>query len=212
MTDRGFVLFGDVVRSRRDAPGATAWLRDLTAELDETYPPAERLAPFGFTQGDELQGLLRLTANPFDAVLHAALDPAARPMRWIIAGGPIDPGRGPATQRTGEAFLLARSLAETGRGRRESLVVRVGHEPADSLLVDLAPLLGDLLAELTSRQRVIARLILLEGLRQSEAAERLAVRRATISVMVERARIRRIGGLLSALRRIVDEAVGEDTA
>ena len=60
---RGFVLFGDVVRSRTDAPASTAWLRDLIGELEQTYAPGERLAPFAFTQGDELQGLLRLTAG-----------------------------------------------------------------------------------------------------------------------------------------------------
>ena len=33
-----FVLFGDVVRSRADAPAGTAWLRELIAELETVYP------------------------------------------------------------------------------------------------------------------------------------------------------------------------------
>ena len=201
------MLFGDVVRSRTDAPASTAWLRDLIGELERTYAPAERLAPFAFTQGDELQGLLRLTADPFMAVLRGTLDDGAQPMRWSIVAGPIEPGRGPATERTGPAFLTARDLLDTARARRDGLLVQVGEGRADELLAGLAPLLADLLADLTDRQRSIARLMLVERLRQSEVAERLAVSRATISVMAERARIRRIDGLLGVLRRIVRDAV-----
>jgi RNA polymerase sigma factor (sigma-70 family) len=207
------VLFGDVVRSRTDAPAATAWLRELIAELERTYSPEERLATFAFTQGDELQGLLRPTADPFLAVLRGTLSDHAQPMRWAIVAGSIEPGRGPATERTGPAFLAARVLLDMARARREGLQVRVGEERADALLAGLAPLLADLLADLTDRQRSIARLMLVEGLRQSEVAERLGVSRATISVMAERARIRRIEELLGVLRRLVRDAVegaGED--
>ena len=85
--------------------------------------------------------------------------------------------------------------------------MRVGEERTDALLAGLAPLLADLLADLTDRQRSIARLMLVEGLRQSEVAERLGVSRATISVMAERARIRRIDELLGVLRRLVHDAL-----
>ena len=202
----GIVIFGDVIRSRDDAPAATGWLRTLSAELGRAYPPATRLASFGFTQGDELQGLLAPGADPFLAVLHGALHEEARPMRWAIALGDVDPGRGPATERTGAAFLAARSLLDAARARRDPVLVRVGSGPVDTLLDDVAPLLGDLLAELTDRQRLLARLMLLEGRRRSEAATRLGVSRATVSVMAERARIRRIDGLVAALRRIVADA------
>ncbi len=215
MTDdsvAGIVVFGDVVRSRADATGSTAWLRALTARLDEAYAPGQRLAPFAFTQGDELQGLLATSADPFAAVLIAALDPRARPMRWAISGGPIDPGRGRATERTGGAFLAARELLERARAERDRLVVRVGSQPADSLLDDLAPLLGDLLAELTDRQRELARLMLVDGLRRADAAETLEVSRATVSVMAERARIRRLEGLVRALRRLVADGLGAAAA
>ena len=48
MTNRSaLVLFGDVVGSRRDSVGSTAWLRELVAELDTAYGE-ERLAPFGY--------------------------------------------------------------------------------------------------------------------------------------------------------------------
>lgn len=204
-----FVVFGDVVRSRDEPGRATAWLRDLTAELDRRVPASERLARFGFTQGDELQGLLRTSADPLGVVLYATLQDAASPMRWVIAAGEIEPGRGPATQRTGAAFLDARALLESDGVRRDLLRIRVGAEPADALLADLAPLLGDLLADLTTRQRAIARLMLVEGRRQAEVAERLHVSRATISVMAERARIRRLSGLVGALRRIIADGVAE---
>lgn len=209
MTRLAFVLFGDVVRSRASGPAATTWLRELIAELERAHPPSERLAPFAFTQGDELQGLLPPTADPFDCVLRATLHDDALPMRWVIVAGEVEPGRGPATERTGPAFLGARASLETARVRRDGLVVHVGHPRWDDLLAGLAPLLADLLADLTDRQRAIARLLLIERLRQSEVAERLGVSRATISVMAERARIRRIDALVAVLRRIVSDAVAE---
>src|SRR3954454_17149586 len=118
----GIVLVGDVVRSRRDAPGSTAWLRTLGAELEEAYPPEDRLAEFEFTQGDELQGLLAPTTDPIPAVVRAWLHPDHRAMRWVIVAGGIDAGTGPATQRTGEAFLRARALVEEAVARRVGLV------------------------------------------------------------------------------------------
>jgi hypothetical protein len=207
MTTLGFVLFGDVVRSRADAPAGTAWLRELIAELEMVYPRSARLAPFAFTQGDELQALLRIEADPFEAVLRGTLDERALPMRWVIVAGAVEPGRGPATERTGPAFLAARTLLEQARARRDGLVVRVGDGPSDDVLAELGPLLADLLADLTERQRSIARLMLVEHLRQSEVAERVGVSRATISVMAERARIRRIEGLLAVVRRIVADGI-----
>jgi RNA polymerase sigma factor (sigma-70 family) len=203
----GFVLFGDVVRSRVDAPAGTAWLRELIEELEGIYPPGAREAPFAFTQGDELQGLLRIDADPLDAVLRATLHAHALPMRWVIVAGAVEPGRGPATERTGPAFLAARRLLEGARARRDGLTVHVGDPRTDDLLAELAPLLADLLADLTERQRALARLMLVDRLRQSEVAERLEVSRATISVMADRARIRRIDGLLEVLRRLVAEGV-----
>src|SRR2546422_1102412 len=104
----GVVLFGDVVRSRRDSPSATAWLRTLKADLTRAYGAADRLASFEFTQGDEIQGLLAVRADPTRAILRAALHPSAWDMRWVIVRGLIDPGRGPATQHSGPAFLAAR--------------------------------------------------------------------------------------------------------
>jgi hypothetical protein len=98
---RGLVLFGDVVESRDDPEASSAWLRTLCRVLEERYPPADRLAGFGFTQGDELQALLALSADPFLAVLIGTLHERARPMRWIVASGEVAPGSGPATERSG---------------------------------------------------------------------------------------------------------------
>jgi DNA-binding CsgD family transcriptional regulator len=202
----GVVLFGDVVRSRRDSRAATAWLRTLTAELTEAYPPDERLAPFEFTQGDELQGLLTTDADPTVAVLRASLHAAAVPMRWVIVRGSVDPGSGPATQRSGPAFIAARERLAAAATRRERIAVVSGDPETDSLLDGLAPLLGELLADLTDRQRVIARLLLVEGLRRSEAAERLGVSRATVSVGADRAHVRSIGELARVVRTLLVRA------
>jgi hypothetical protein len=193
------VLFGDVVKSRRDSKGSTDWLRTLVAELESAYPPVDRVAGFEFTQGDEIQGLLSASADPLAAVLRAGLHPERRPMRWVIVAGEIDPGRGPATQRTGPAFLRARELLVEAGTRRDGLVISTGDGPTDLLLDDLAPLLAELLGDLTTRQRVVGQLLLVEGLRRSEVAERLRVSRATISVAADRAHLRSIGRLAHAL-------------
>ena len=199
------MIFGDVVRSRRDATGSTAWLRVLAAELDHEVPPADRLADFEFTQGDELQGLLAPGVDPIRAVVRAGLHPERRPMRWVVVAGEIDPGSGPATQRTGAAFLRARERLAEAAARREGLVVESGDPPTDALLDDVAPLLAELLDDLTKRQRVVARLLLVDGLRRSEAAARLDVSRATVSVAADRAHVRSIGRLAAALGRLYAE-------
>lgn len=204
--EQGIVLIGDVIRSRRAPAAAGDWLRRLTAELDEAYGE-RRLAPFAFTQGDELQGLLRTGADPLAAVLMAGLHPNGMPMRWAVAAGPIAPGQGRATERSGPAYFEARELIGAGVRSHGDLAMRSGSEPHDGLLADLAPLLAELLADLSPRQREIARLALVEGLRQADVAERLAVSRATISVTWARSRVRSIERLARALRTIFGDGV-----
>jgi DNA-binding CsgD family transcriptional regulator len=199
---QGIVLFGDVATSRRAAARASRWLRALTSELDERYA-GERLARFGFTQGDELQGLLARGSDPFEAIIAAALHPETMEMRWAVSVGAVDAGTGPATERTGAAFLAAREAITRARRQRDGLVVVTGDPAADTLLADVAPLFMILLDELTDRQREIARLILVDGLRQADVAERLSIARPTVSVAVERARIREIDRLHHALRTLV---------
>jgi DNA-binding CsgD family transcriptional regulator len=202
------VLFGDVIRSRRNASGSTTWLRTLTAELEAAMPPESVVAPFEFTQGDELQGLLASDADPLDAVLRASFNPDRSPMRWVIVGGEVDPGTGPATQRTGPAYLRARErLAEAG-ARRDNLLMSSGDPATDALLDRIAPVLAEMLDDLTRRQMVIGRLLVIERLRPSEAADRLHISRATVSVVADRAHIRSITRLASALRELF--ATGQD--
>lgn len=194
------VLFGDVIRSRRDATGSTTWLRTLASELEDAYPAESRLADFEFTQGDEIQGLLRPDADPLAAILRAWLHPERRRMRWVVVAGEVDPGTGPATQRTGPAFLRARERLAEATSRRDGLLMSTDDPSTDRLLDDLAPILAELLADLTPTQRAIGRLLLVEGLRRSDAAERLDKARATVSVAAERAHLRSIGRLAGALR------------
>ena len=202
---RALVLFGDVVRSSRDRVEAAAWLRDFVAGLDAAYG-ASRLAPFDFTQGDELQGLLSPDADPLVAVLRAALGPGTRPVRWACVWGSVDQGEGPATQRTGQAFLAARDEIAAARSARERLVIRTGNPGADRLLEGMTPALADLLDGLTDHQRVVAGLALLDGMRQAEVAERLGIRRATVSVAFSRARVNSIGRLCDAIRQTCEAA------
>ena len=199
--ERAIVIIGDIVRSRRGPAAAGAWLRRLTQDLDAAYGP-EAIAPFAFTQGDELQGLLAPDADPLRAVLIAALDDERQQMRWVVAAGTIAPGEGRATERTGEAFYAGRALIEATARTRDGLAMRSGDHRADGLLADLAPLLAELLDDLTARQREVARLALVEGLRQADVAERLDVSRASVSVTWGRGRIRSIDRLVRALGTI----------
>ena len=87
-----------------------------------------------------------------------------------------------------------------------------GDPAADALLADLGPLLPALLDELTARQREVARLILVDDLRRSEAAERLNVSRATVSVIADRARVRHLEGLARALAAMFARGCGAGRA
>jgi len=209
--ERGIVLFGDVVGSRRDPTTAAEWLRDFTHRLTELYGD-DALAPFGFTQGDELQGLLRTGADPLRAVLLGALDDEAPKLRWVIVAGPIAAGMGPAPERSGPAFLAAREAIERLRRQRERLLMITGDDRADVLLDDLAPVLGELLDELTIRQRTVVRLAVVDQLRQSEVAQRLNVSRATISVAFGRGRVRSIAALVHAIGLIFRDGVARSDA
>ncbi len=194
------MLFGEVVGSTKARVEATAWLRTLVADLDAVYGD-QKLAPFGFTQGDEVQGLLAATADPLLAILHSHLLEGPWSIRWVCMRGAVDPGEGPATQRTGPAFLAARAATEEARTSHERLVIRTGRAGADELLAGMAPAMAELLYGMTPRQRVVARLALIDGLRQSEVAERLRVRRATISVSFARAKVTPLARLAAAMRR-----------
>jgi hypothetical protein len=202
----GIVLFGDVIASRT-MPRATDWLRSLRDELDAAYGP-ERLAPFEFTQGDELQGLLAPSADPLEAVVRASLRSDRLPMRWVVVAGAVEEGTGPTTQRSGPAFLAARELVTTARRRRDSPAMQTGEPETDELLGGVAPVLGRLLDELTDRQREVAWLLLVERLTQAAAAARLAVRPPTISVAAERARVREIAGLRAATLKLFRIGLG----
>jgi hypothetical protein len=207
MTQLAIVVFGDVVDSRLDGPASARWLRALSRELDDAYE-TRRCAEFGFTQGDELQGVLRADADPLEAVLRATLREERPPeMRWAISAGKIEGGEGPATQWTGEAFVAARELIDRARRRRDRLVARSGDERADALLDDVAPVLGALLERLTSRQRLVGKLLLVDGLRQAEAADRLDVARPTISVAADRGHVRDIDRLHRATAALLRDGI-----
>jgi predicted DNA-binding protein (UPF0251 family) len=91
-------------------------------------------------------------------------------------------------------------------------VVVTGDPAADALLGDLGPLLPALLADLTTRQREVGHLILVDDLRRADAADRLGVSRATVSVIADRGRIRHIGRLAAALAAIFRDGVARAAA
>ena len=200
------VLFGDVVDSRRD-PGASAFLRSLREELDastaQRAPRAGRVHPGRRDPAPPGAGRRPVP----DRAPCAALHPDARGLRWAVVAGFVEPGTGPATERTGPAFRAARSLLERAKTHREGLAAMTGDPAADDLLAELGPLLPALLGELTVRQREVGRLLVVDGLRQAEAAERLGVSRATVSVIADRGRIRHLQGLAAGLATIFRDGV-----
>jgi DNA-directed RNA polymerase specialized sigma24 family protein len=133
-------------------------------------------------------------------------------MRWVVVRGQVDPdateGKAPATERTGAAFIRARAAIDAARTGHERLVILTGDHEVDELLADLAPALVDLLDGLTERQRTVARLAVIDDLRQSEVADRLKVRRATVSVAFSRARIRSLHRLVAGLRLVYARSGG----
>jgi DNA-binding CsgD family transcriptional regulator len=203
---QGVVLFGDVVGSRRGPGTATGWLDSLRQAFDHVYA-STRLADFEFTQGDEIQGLLAPTTDPFLAVLLSTLRPhtgreAVPRMRWVMVLGHVDPGEGPTTHRTGDAFVGARALLGQARDERDGLLCVTGDRVADEYLAGTTPVLAAIIERMTDRQRHIARLTLVDGLRQSEIAERLDVSRPTVSVSYARADVRNLSRLVAAVRAI----------
>ncbi|MET0771588.1 MAG: sigma factor-like helix-turn-helix DNA-binding protein [Candidatus Limnocylindrales bacterium] len=206
----GICIFGDVVGSRARPTEATAWLERLRDRLETTCP--RRLAAFEFTQGDEIQGLLPVDADALTPVLDAMLQPHDRPdgaphMRWVIAAGRIDPGEGPATKRTGEAFLAARALiTEAGRDG-DGLRCRTGDREADALLDDVAPVLASIIDRMTDRQREVLHLQAIDGMRQEAIADRLGVSQPAISGVLARAGARDVARLTAAVRTLLRDGI-----
>jgi DNA-binding CsgD family transcriptional regulator len=208
----GVVVFGDVVGSRRGPSASTGWLDTLCRRLDDTYG-LQRMASFEYTQGDEIQGLLHPDVDPFRAVLAAGLQAhagkeAVPAMRWVAVLGTVNAGQGPATHRTGPAFTSARALVGRARDDRDGLLCRTGDATADAYLAGTTPLLAAIIDRMTDRQRHIARLALIDGLRQSEIAARLDVSRPTVSVSAARADVRNLSRLVEAVRQMWVDGVG----
>jgi hypothetical protein len=215
----GICIFGDVVGSRARPNAATAWLERLRDRLETTCP--QRLAAFEFTQGDEIQGLLPIDADALSPILDAMLQPHDRPggaphMRWVIAAGRIDPGEGPATRRTGEAFLAARALITEAHRDGDALRCATGDRAADALLDDVAPVLASLIDRMTDRQREVLHLQAIERMRQEAIAERLGVSQPAISGLLSRAGARDVARLTAAVRTLLSDGIrrshGDDAA
>jgi DNA-binding CsgD family transcriptional regulator len=127
------------------------------------------------------------TPDPVGALLRDSLANGHQAGRWAVA-------RDETTVR--DLLVASRGLPR--------LVIRSGSGTVDVLLGGVAPLLPVLLDDLTERQRVIARLLLLDGLHQAEIARRLGVSRPTISVAVARGHLREIARLADAVRTLLD--------
>jgi hypothetical protein len=214
-TLQGICVFGDVVGSRSAATAATAWLERLRDHLERTCP--ERLAPFEYTQGDEIQGLLPIDADALTPVLDAILRPhggseGVPRMRWVIATGAIDPGEGPATRRTGEAFLLARRLITEALRDGDGLRCATGSPRTDDILDGVAPVLASLIERMSDRQREGLHLQTIERLHQEAIAERLGITQPAVSGLLARAGARDVARLAQVVRTLLAEGIGRSLA
>jgi DNA-binding CsgD family transcriptional regulator len=198
------VVVGTDIEGLDGQPVAATRLASLRSGLDAAFPSG-LLAPFGLEAG-RIVGLLAPGTDPLRPVLVGSVGDGAARVRWGIAQGPLASVRGGIARRARALASGADEAIDLGRARRDRLVVRTGVEGADRLLDGIAPLLVELLDDLTERQRTVARLILLDGLRQSDVADALGVSRATVSVMVGRGRIRSVERLAGAIRAVMSAA------
>lgn len=203
----GVAIIGDVVDSKIDRAKTLEQLETLAGELNARFA-SDITAPFDYTSGDELQGLLRADCDPFKVLLAAMLDRNAPRMRWGIAFGEVVPGSGPATHRTGDSFVQARHNIEYAKGRHLS-VVATTDSGADEILKRLMGVFTHMLEDLTPQQCQIAHGLFVEGRKQSEIAAARGVSRATVSVSVKRGGLHRLGDLIEALDILFAFAVAQ---
>ncbi len=201
---QAIAILGDDIEDRAGGPIGAAGLRALVTKLEAAYP-TERLGRFVASDG-RVVGLIDGDADPLRAVMVGGLADRAPRIRWALVAGLIGPGRAAAPRRAGALLAEARETIALARARRDHLSVRTGEPGADRLLLGIAPLLTELLDGLSDHQRTVARMILVEGLRQADVADRLGVSRATVSVMYGRGRIRSIERLAGVIRAITDAA------
>lgn len=162
---------------------------------DPRSAPHWQLVSAPLTAGD---GTAPVPVSPADgdpviALLAALLGPDGADRRWALAIG-----RAAATP--------AGDLLAVAADDRVNLIVVTGDPRTDRLLAGIAPVLADLLADLTERQRLVARLLLVDGLRRAEVASRLGVARSTISVMADRSHVRSVERLAGAILDLVAPA------
>ena len=151
--------------------------------------------------------LLASGADPFRIMLRAALHPDARGLRWAVVAGLVEPGTGPATERTGPAFRAARGLLERAKARRDRLAAMTGDPATDEFLADVGPLLATLLGE-PHRPSARGREAAGRGRAPAGGGGRtLGVSRATVSVIADRGRIRHLQGLAAGLWTIFRDGV-----
>jgi DNA-binding CsgD family transcriptional regulator len=179
-------------------------LATLCADLNRAFAGGV-LVPFELDAG-RLVGVLDPGVDALRAVLVASVGGGPVRVRWGIAQGALEAGGGDLADRARTPIAAADEAIGVGRARRDHLIVRTAVEGADRLLDGIAPLLVDLLDDLSDRQRIVARLILLDGLRQADVADELEVSRATVSVMVGRGRIRAVDRLGGAIRAVMAAA------
>ena len=155
------VIDGDVIGSRNIAD-STIRLDSLCRELNRRLA-AQIEAEFKRTKGDEIQGLLQLTADPLKAYLAYALRANRLPMRWVLVSGLVNKPSGPATDGDGDAYIRASSLLERMRSSGELLRFETGQTALDRRLAVFAPWIGAWIANLTNQQRAVLEVHLLSA-------------------------------------------------
>ena len=212
-TDPVIAVLVDVVGSRTLGIDHVAWLEDLAESLNVHYSGrGNLLADFARTRGDEIEGLLAVGADPFDAILLGSLGHRVGtkvvPVRWVAAAGMVRAGSGPASRRDGQALWAAQDALTALRERDAEpygIELRTGSPSPDEILSHLVPWISEELRGLTDNQR---RLIA-QRLRAETAAMTLAKLRfgAKVDVSLEAvrktlasSRVRRFDDLVAVAR------------
>lgn len=218
-TEPAIAVIADLVGSK--AAAAPAWFDELAEVLNEHFSARGTLvADFVRTRGDELDGLISLAADPFDAYLFGALGyragVAVLPTRWVVVAGAVRPGSGPADRRDGLAIWQAQDLIPSLRASGDyALILRSGAPQPDANLARLMPWIHQGVADLTDNQRHLLAHRMRAGdttltLKRLRLGARVDVSLEAVRKTLASTKVRRLDDLMAVARAEFARGIGDD--
>jgi hypothetical protein len=220
-TEPAIAVIADLVGPKAASNTATAWLDELGGILNEHFEARGTLvAEFVRARGDELEGLVSLAADPFDAYLFGALGyragTAVLPTRWAIVAGAVRPGSGPADRRDGLAIWQAQDLIPSLRSQGDyALVMRSSAPQPDANLGKLIPWIHEGVADLTDNQRHLLAHRMRAGdttltLERLRLGARVDVSLEAVRKTLASTKVRRLDDLIAVARAEFARGIGDD--